>query len=173
MRDKFDNWTQQLKNRLKLKKGNVNKITKKEFDRLNTREEWRKETGIIDTPPRRRNTKGRYKEFEVIHKTDLFDKIFKRLVKDNPEFRNNASIEDYASAIKIIDISDVSNEDDTKRKLKDGGAIGIYHYNVRTDLDVNAEDFVKAIERGNHTEGECWINTLIDHYEDTLMSAKK
>ena len=178
VRDKFDNWTQQLKNRLKLKKGNVNKITKKkEFDRLNTREEWRKATGISDTPPRRRNTKGRYKEFEVIHKTDLFEKIFKRLVKDNPEFRNNASIEDYTSAIKIIDISDVSNtggsEDDTKRKLKDGGAVGIYHYNVRTDLDVNAEDFVKAIERENHTEGECWINTLIDHYEDTLMSAKK
>ena len=177
VRDKFDFWTQQLKNRLKLKKGNVNKITQKEFDRLNTREEWRRETGISETPPRRRNTKGRYKEFEVIHKTDLFDKILKRLVLDNPEFKNNANIEDYASAIKIIDISDVTNtggnEDDTKRKLKDGGAIGIYHYNVRTDLDVNAEDFVKAIERGSHTEGECWINTLIDHYEDTLMSDKK
>ena len=99
-----------------VEKGHPNKITRKEFDRLNTREEWRKRSDVT-------NTGG--------------------------------------------------NDDDTKRKLKDGGAVGIYHYNVRTDLDVNAEDFVKAIERGSHTEGECWINTLIDHYEDTLMSAKK
>lgn len=76
-----------------------------------------------------------------------------------------------------MDISDVTNtggdEDETKRKLKDAGAIGIYNYCVYTDLDVDAEYFVEAIKNQNHTEGECWINTLTDHYKDTLMSEKK
>ena len=177
VKDKFDFWTAQLKKQLKLKKGNAYKITKSEFDKLNTREEWRKKTGVNDTPPKRRNTKGRYKEFEVIHDTELFKRLLKRLVLKHPEFKNNPAIKDYASAIKIVDISDVTNtggdEDETKRKLKDAGAIGIYNYCVYTDLDVDAEYFVEAIENQNHTEGECWINTLTDHYKDTLMSEKK
>ena len=45
--------------------------------------------------------KGRYKEFEVIHETDLFGRLLKRLVLKNPDFKNNPSIEDYSSAIKI------------------------------------------------------------------------
>ena len=79
VRDKFDLWMERLKDRLRLKKDNPNKITRKQFDELNTREAWIRETGIDATLPRRRNTKGRYKEFEVIHDTVLFDKLFKRL----------------------------------------------------------------------------------------------
>ena len=39
--DLFDLRTRGLKERLKLKTGNPNKITRKELDKLNTREEWR------------------------------------------------------------------------------------------------------------------------------------
>ena len=74
VRDKFDLWMERLKDRLRLKKDNPNKITTKQCDELNTREAWIRETGIDAALPRRRNTKGRYKEFEVIHDTVLFDK---------------------------------------------------------------------------------------------------
>ena len=81
VRDKFDGWVGSLKRRLKLKKGDPEKITKKQFDELNTREAWRKETGIDEAPPKRRkDIKGRYKEFDVIHDTDLFAKLMTKLV---------------------------------------------------------------------------------------------
>ena len=177
VRDKFDLWMERLKDRLRLKKDNPNKITRKQFDELNTREAWIKETGIDATLPRRRNTKGRYKEFEVIHDTALFDKLFKRLVEKHPDLKNNTNLEDYTSAIKILDITDVSNTggsgDETKKKLKDGNEIGMYHYTINTEMDISSYDFVNAIKNKKHTEGECWINSLIDHYEETLMNTKK
>ena len=177
VRDKFDLWMERLKDRLRLKKGNPNKITRKQFDELTTREAWIKETGIDATLPRRRNTKGRYKEFEVIHDTVLFDKLFKRLVEKHPDLKNNTNLEDYTSAIKILDISDVSNtggsDDETKKKLKDGNEIGMYHYTINTEMDVDSDNLVDAIKNKKHTEGECWINTLIDHYDETLMNTKK
>jgi len=55
--DLLDRWVASLKYRLKLKKGNPNKITRKQFDKLNNREEWSKETGIDETPLKRRRKK--------------------------------------------------------------------------------------------------------------------
>ena len=87
--DLFDRWVASLKYRLKLKKSNPNKITRKEFDKLNTREEWSKETGIDETPLKRRRRKDGGREFDVIHRTELFDTLFKRLVKKNKELISN------------------------------------------------------------------------------------
>ena len=176
--DRFDLWTRDLKYRLKLKKGNPNKITRKEFDKLNTREEWRKETGISEEPRKRKNLKGRFKEFDVIHNSELFQKLLNRLVKKNTELiQQYPSVQDYTTAIKIMDISDVSNsgggKDETKKKLKNGGDIGMYHYTINTEIDVKAEDFVRAIQNEDHENNMCWINTLSDHYKDTLMSGNK
>ena len=47
-----------MKERLKLKKGNPNKITRKEFDILNTRETWRERTGISEEPRKKKDKKG-------------------------------------------------------------------------------------------------------------------
>ena len=40
-------------------------------------------------------------------------------------------------------------------------------------MDVASDNLVDAIINKKHTDGECWINTLIDHYEETLMNTKK
>ena len=40
-------------------------------------------------------------------------------------------------------------------------------------MDVDSDNLIDAIKNKKHTEGECWINTLIDHYEETLMDTKK
>ena len=53
--------------------------------------------------------KGKYKECEVIHNTELFKQLLERLVKKNRELiTQNPNIEDYLTAINIIDISDVT-----------------------------------------------------------------
>ena len=49
----------------------------------------------------------------------------------------------------------------------------MYHYSINTEMDVASDNLVDAIKNKKHTEGECWINTLIDHYEETLMDTKK
>ena len=49
----------------------------------------------------------------------------------------------------------------------------MYHFTINTELNIDAEYFVDAIEDQEHTNGECWINLLIDHYKDTLMSKSK
>ena len=49
----------------------------------------------------------------------------------------------------------------------------MYHYTINTEMDVASDNLVDAIKNKKHTDGECWINTLIDHYEETLMSSNK
>ena len=122
--------------------------------------------------------KGRFKEFDVIHNSDLFKKPLHRLVKKNKELMQQyPNVEDYTTAIKMIDVSDVSNsggsKDETKKKLKNGAEIGMSHYTIYTDLDVKEDNFVRAIQNEDHEDNMCWINTLTDHYKDTLMSENK
>ena len=49
----------------------------------------------------------------------------------------------------------------------------MYHYTINTEMDVGSDNLINAIKNKKHTDGECWINTLIDHYEETLMNTKK
>ena len=80
--DQFDAYVKWLKKRLRMKKGNPEKITKKEFDRLNTREEWNKwrTRGNEIEQPRRRINKTTGRGVEIIHDTKLFKGLIKRLV---------------------------------------------------------------------------------------------
>ena len=86
-------------------------------------------------------------------------------------------MKNYITAIKITDLSDITNRGggqvETQRNLKDGNEKGMYHYTINTELNIDAEYFVDAIEDQEHTNGECWINLMIDHYKDTLMSKNK
>ena len=47
---KLDLWVKDLERRLKLKKGMRQQMTKKDFDKLNTREAWRGATVIAEEP---------------------------------------------------------------------------------------------------------------------------
>ena len=66
------------------------------------------------------------------------------------------NVEDYTTAIKMIDVSDVSNsggsKDETKKKLKNGAEIGMSHYTIYTDLDVKEDNFVRAIQNEDHED---------------------
>ena len=127
---------------------------------------------------KRRIKKGTDKQFDVIHKTELFKKLVNRLVKKKKkEFvQQYPNIEDNTTAIKITDISDVSNsgggKDETQEKLKNGGEIGMHHYTIYIEPNVKEDNFVRAIQNEDHEDNMCWVNTFTDHYKDTLMSEK-
>ena len=92
LRDGFDLWTTNFKRKLNLKKGNNEKINRKEFDELNNREAWRKEMNIPEEPRKKRNMKGKYKEFEILHQTNLFETLFKKLIMKNKELISKSMI---------------------------------------------------------------------------------
>ena len=143
-----------------------------------TREGWKKAHNIDDTPPKRKRFKEKTKLVEVIHDTALFEGLRKKLILDTTKQHNlSPEIKRYLTAIKITDISDITNrgggEVETQRNLKDGNEKGMYHFTINTELNIDAEYFADAIEDQEHTNGECWINLLIDHYKDTLMSKGK
>ena len=154
------------------------KLPKKQFDEMATREGWKKAHNIDDTPPTRRRLDKKTRQVEVIHDTALFERLRKRLILDTTRQHSiSPEIKRYLTAIKITDISDITNrgggEVETQRNLKDGNEKGMYHFTINTELNIDAEYFVDAIEDQEHTNGECWINLLIDHYKDTMMSKSK
>jgi len=46
----------------------------------------------------------------------------------------------------------------------------MYSKYISTHLDVKYDNFKKSIENKNYIENECWINTLMDYYGETILS---
>ena len=57
--------------------------------------------------------------------------------------------------------------------LRDGGKYSIYYKYIETHVDMAEDTFMEAIRNKNHTENECWINTIYDFYKDTLLAENK
>ena len=49
----------------------------------------------------------------------------------------------------------------------------MHHRYNQTELNPDCLTLKEAITKGNHIENECWINTLMEHYADTLMRRKR
>ena len=99
------------------------------------------------------------------------------MIKQRKQHGLAETMKNYITAIKITDLSDITNRGggqvETQRNLKDGNEKGMYHYTINTELNIDTEYFVDAIEDQEHTNDECWINLMIDHYKDMLMSKNK
>ena len=99
------------------------------------------------------------------------DKEFQRMT-DNNSFYN------YIDAIRIEKIDLLESDDidfdvfaDELRDAKHNASI--YHRYIQTELNPGCLTLKEALKKNNHIENECWINTLTDHYADTLMRDKK
>ena len=87
------------------------------------------------TQPKRRRLKEKTTQVEVIHDTGLFERLRKRLILDTWRQHNiSKHIKNYLTAVKITDISDITNrgggEVETERNLKDGNEKGLHQYRV-------------------------------------------
>ena len=99
------------------------------------------------------------------------DNEFKRMT-DNGTFYN------YIDAIRIeqIDLleSDDIDFDVFADELTDAKHnVSIYHRYIQTEVQPDCLTLKEALKKKGHIENECWINTLYDHYADTLMRQKR
>ena len=99
------------------------------------------------------------------------DKEFQRMT-EHETFYN------YIDAIRIEKIDLLESDDidydvfaDELRDAKHN--VSIYHRYIQTELNPDCLTLKEALKKNKHIENECWINTLTDHYADTLMREKK
>jgi hypothetical protein len=59
------------------------------------------------------------------------------------------------------------------RKRASGEKVAIQFRYCTTTLDLSKKTFREALQRGNHHQSECWINTIYDNYEKTLLRPEK
>jgi len=84
----------------------------------------------------------------------------------------------YIDAIKIMkaELIDESAEDydifaDELTDAKHN--VSIYNRYIQTELNPDCLKFKEAIKKKGHVENECWMNTLLDHYSETLFKHKR
>ena len=63
---------------------------------------------------------------------------------------------------------DVFNENLTKSEN-----VSIFHRYIETEVDIEKLTLKEAIQKEHYRENECWINSLMDFYGDTLMRQKR
>ena len=109
--------------------------------------------------------------------------LFKRMIitlRTDPEFRKmtNTEFYNYIDAIRIESVEeideDVAEYDIFEEELTDGKHnVSIFHSYIQTELNPDCVTLKEALTRGQDIPNECWINTLRDHYADTLMKQKR
>jgi len=98
----------------------------------------------------------------------LTDEDFKKFFGDK---------EHYLIAFKIKSVDQIesskSRHKPLEKKLKDGHKVSMNNKYMNTFVDTNFDAFVEAIAKKNHIKNECWLNSIVDVYADTLMSNKR
>ena len=110
----------------------------------------------------------------------LFSRMILTLRTDN-EFKkltDNATCYNYIDAIRIEQIDLLEGDDidfdvfaDELTDAKHN--VSIYHRYIQTEVQPDCLTLKDTLKKTGHIENECWINTLTDHYADTLMREKR
>ena len=118
---------------------------------------------------------------------DVYNPEFRKIIeflRTDKEFNNECeAIEQYYAelpwdAIKIQSMEVLSKKKNSFNVLDENltdatSQISIYHRYISTPMNNTTRSLKHAIINGNHKKGQCWINSLFDFYENTLMSKKK
>ena len=110
-------------------------------------------------------------------------RALKELLKEDEEFKGFIEWLEgmgYGNSFDAIKITNVEVIDKAGKKidvknenLRDTTNVSIFHRYVNTPVALQAETIGEAIKKGHHVENECWINSLLDFYSDTLMNEKR
>ena len=152
-------------------------ISKREYDARATVENFKAENLL--TGPSRKPFKEKTKLVEVIHNTELFESTLVKLLTADKSFRQQfPNLQNYLDGIKIKDISEITSrskkrKSEAEEMLRDGNQISMYHSYIDTELEESHDSFYETIHKEGIFEDECWINSLNDHYKNTLMSPNK
>ena len=112
--------------------------------------------------------------------TSDFDKhVFKKVMmvmRTDKNFVSQMQSLEYADAIRLEKVELIEHDGDydaTTENLRNADNVGIYHRFVETEIDTSYTTVKEALAKQNYREGECWINALVKHYSDTLMTHKR
>ncbi|MFM7984621.1 MAG: hypothetical protein ACKPKO_35390, partial [Candidatus Fonsibacter sp.] len=109
-------------------------------------------------------------------------KLLYRICMTNASFKERElKAPGYLDGIYIIDWTAIgaaaaqSAPADPKETPKRASAdkVAIQFKYCSHQLDLSKKTFREALQRGNHHVSECWINTLYDNYEQTLLRTDK
>ena len=109
-------------------------------------------------------------EFRKMITTLSTDSTFKQMAE-------GSELINYVDAIRVEKVEfldentldfDVFNENLTKSEN-----VSIFHRYIETEVDVEKLTLKEAIQKEHYRENECWINSLMDFYGDTLMRQKR
>ncbi len=106
--------------------------------------------------------------FKKMMMTMRSDKSFDRMIAE-PLYQ-------YIDIIRIESVDTIEGDGDfdvEEQDLTDTNNISIYNRYVETEVDIEALTIKEAIVKKDYVENECWINTLNDHYKDTLMNKRE
>ena len=108
-----------------------------------------------------------------------FRKMITTLSTDNTfkQMAEGSELINYVDAIRVEQVEfldentldfDVFNEN-----LTNSENASIFHRYIETEVDVEKLTLKEAIQKEHYRENECWINSLMDFYGDTLMRHKR
>ncbi len=117
---------------------------------------------------------------ETNDKYHLFDEFIK-ILKTNEDCRryleNQSSLPDALLLINFVPVDKkkkvmefrLLDEKNTK-SMTCKSMNSIY---ISTELDMTFDNFKEALDNKNYIENECWINTIMDYYGNTILSPDK
>ena len=117
------------------------------------------------------------KEVGLDDTSDLFHQM-ERILKTNPEVAYTYW-GDSGGIAAIYLLNYKSDERKNKRafveplerKARDSvECVSMYSKYISTHLDIKYNNFKQSIENKNYIENECWVNTLMDYYGETILS---
>ena len=78
----------------------------------------------------------------------------------------------HLSNFTFIDTS-APNRNFLDWRSRDTDHISINYKYISTDIDLDKDTFKSAIEKKNYIKNECWINCIVEMYNDFLFNRKR
>jgi len=104
-----------------------------------------------------------------------FGRVTKMLADRNVIFGHLMDVKgnSYLKAIYLMNLSNSDTKgrafEPKKAKNRDGHKMSCYYMYISTELDLSATTFKEAIEKQNYRSNECFLNSIYDHYHDSLL----
>ena len=98
------------------------------------------------------------------------DKSFEELMEG--EFYNYVDLIRIESA-ELIDEDDANYDIFADELTNSKTNVSMFNQYIQIEVNPDCLRFKDAVKKRDHIENECWINTLLDHYADSLMRHKR
>ncbi|MFM7986042.1 MAG: hypothetical protein ACKPKO_42685, partial [Candidatus Fonsibacter sp.] len=112
-------------------------------------------------------------EFKQLYRICMTDASFKEREPKAPGYLDGNYIVDWTAIGAAAAAETAPTDPEETPKRASGDKVAIQFKYCSHQLDLRKRTFREAQKKGNHHVSECWINTLYDNYEQTLLRSDK